>query len=169
MTKAIKPWDDVSGVVTSPTTDLSSANILIGVRRIDGPRGVLAEAELPCGNIHERTQLRVWGDVSDRWTVAENPPGDKADVIRVYRHEFGHSMGIGHNTDGVTNALMDPQISHLRELQQWDIDQQTLRYGKPSPGGSGGDSSNEELIRTLLNCLRKLTGEEKRFIRDLIS
>jgi hypothetical protein len=171
MKEAITPWDEVSGVVTQATKNPAEANILIGVRRIDGPQGVLAEAELPCGNVNERTQLRVWGDSSDQWIVAENPPSGRVDVIRVYRHEFGHSFGIGHNQDGVKNALMDPYVSDIRTLQEWDIAQQVLRYGEdilpPPVGGDGAD-----LVDLLLICLRKLSTDEKveyaRLLKELL-
>jgi hypothetical protein len=128
---AFTMWSLVSGVRFAYVPQTNSANILVGSRRIDGPAGVLAEAELPCGRITSSSQLRAWFDNSESWVVAENFPRGKMDLLRVAGHEFGHNLGIGHNTDGVTNSLMDPMVSHFRRPQNWDIMQAVMRYGTP--------------------------------------
>lgn len=171
---AWKSWDGVCGITITRVTNPATANILIGTRRIDGPMGVLAEAELPCGNIRPNSQLRVWIDNSDRFVRAANPPAGKIDLLRVIRHEFGHSLGIGHNANGVTDSLMDPTVSHIVELQSWDIEQAVLRYGKNDIGGGSGGSGGTDtdglivLLDQLKDCLKKMTPETKKMISELL-
>lgn len=135
-------WEAKSGVriehkATGP------ANVVILTKAIDGQAGVLAQAELPCGNITPSTRLRQWYDTHENWVHAANPPAAKMDLLRVAAHEWGHSLGIGHETTPGVRALMDPKVSEIRTLQPWDIEQIRLRYGDPSntppPGGNGCD------------------------------
>jgi hypothetical protein len=156
---ALAMWSAVSAVKFEYTGNSSRANILIGARRIDGPAGVLAEAELPCGRITPSTQLRAWFDISERWVVAANPPPGSVDFLRVAGHEFGHNLGIGHNSDGIINALMDPTVSHIRSLQNWDIAQAVMRYGSvapppaaPSPGKPKPDRTAADRIAAALEA-----------------
>lgn len=125
---AWKLWENVSGVRTKYDDD---ANIVITTRRIDGPAGVLAEAQLPCGSIGPDSQLHVWFDRGDRWVNSANPPSGQMDLFRVAVHEFGHSLGIGHETSSEP-AIMDPTVSHIRTLQPWDIAEVQKRYGAKS-------------------------------------
>lgn len=128
---AFTAWSLVCGVKFAYVPQQNSANILVGSRRIDGPAGVLAEAELPCGRITSSSQLRVWMDNSESWVVAENAPRGKMDLLGTSAHEFGHSLGIGHNMDPNTRALMDPTKSIIRAPQNWDMMQAVMRYGTP--------------------------------------
>ena len=118
--------------------DQPNTNIVLTTRSIDGQFGVLAEAQLPCGNITTASQLRMWADVGETWVNAENPAGRMMDAKRVFIHEFGHLIGIGH-INGVP-AIMNPTISDIRTLKPPDIEQGELRYGDPgdtpTPDGS---------------------------------
>lgn len=103
--------------------------ILSGVRAIDGPMGVLAESELPCGNV---TLCRQWYDTGEHWSVellairSGNIP-----LWLVMLHELMHALGLPHAPDGV-KAVMAPMLdTTLRECQPWDIQQLQLRYGPP--------------------------------------
>jgi len=121
-------WEAKSGVRLERTYNQS--DIVLLTRRIDSEFGVLAEAELPCGNPVGRT-FRLWMDTSEQWVNAQNPPARSMDALRVLAHELGHSLGLGHAPQGSAN-LMAPSVSSIRGPQQWDVDQAVARYGLPS-------------------------------------
>ncbi len=128
---AIAQWEAVCGIRFERATN-GRANINITTRRIDARGGVLAEAQLPCGNVGPSTQLMVWVDTSEDWVHAANPPAGAMDLLRVLTHEFGHSIGMGHAPEGSRN-LMAPTVSRIRAPQMnWDIPQSVVRYGDPS-------------------------------------
>lgn len=164
--EAWKAWDDICGITIDWTADPSRANILIGCRPIDGQYGVLAEAELPVGNVNPSTQLRVWIDNTDKFVAAENPPSGRIDLLRVIRHEFGHSLGIGHNQDGVTNSLMDPTVSNIRTLQSWDIEQAVLRYGKQTSTTPVPSNDFAAFGKEFLDMLAKMSPASRAMILE---
>lgn len=127
-------WEAVCGVKTEYAASRRHANLLITTQRIDGPAGVLAQAQLPNPGTTRDVQLKVWFDGSERWTtLKENWEGSgRFPLLAVAAHEFGHSLGLGHNTDGHTNALMDPAVSHIWKPQEWDIAEMIDRYGRPA-------------------------------------
>lgn len=136
---AFAQWEAICGVRFELTTK-GNANINITTRRIDGPGGILAEAQLPCGNPGPNTQLGLWVDTGDNWAYADNPPRGAIDILRVIMHEGGHNIGLGHASGRGTN-LMDQTISKIRGPQSgWDIPQAVMRYGDvsqtPPPPGS---------------------------------
>ena len=161
-----KQWDEASGLTIEWTADASRANILIGTRKIDGPAGVLAEAQLPWQGIRPDSQLRQWYDENERWVFAKNPGGGMIDLGRTSLHEDGHSLGIGHEGNGRTDAIMDPSISNLYTLQEWDKQQAILRYGRetiaPAP------NENDDLLKAIVECLRLLSPEDKQLIAEAI-
>lgn len=112
----------VCGVRGEYVSSARQANILMGSRRIDGPGRVLAEHQLPPRGTNERTQIKGWMDNSEsKWVNAENPPARTMDLLRVFTHELGHGLGLGHAPQGSSN-LMAPTVSHLRNFQPpWDI------------------------------------------------
>lgn len=124
-------------------------NVIFTIRPIDGQFGILAEAELPCGNVNSRSQRRIWFDTNDRWANATNPPARFLDLIEVARHEIGHVIGIPHITS--TNALMNPTVQGNRNLRPADIAEAVRRYGDPSqtplPPGQGTPDFCENLLR----------------------
>lgn len=149
-------WEAVCGVRYKFVTNARLANLFITTRRIDGPAGVLAEAELPMPGTNATSQYRVWFD-EEFWTIAENWQGaGRFPLITVAAHEFGHSSGLGHDEDGRTNALMDPSVSNISTPQDSDIAEMVARYGEKSGGGVGGDGDEyDELGQTLADCLRR--------------
>lgn len=169
--EAWRKWDVVSGITTEYVSTAARANILIGSRRIDGPLGVLAEAQLPWVGIRPDTQLRVWLDNSEKWVEAKNNPQGSVPPGVVMLHEFGHSLGIGHETNGRTDAIMDPAISHLRELQPWDLQQVQLRYGIEVPPDDPDDplpTPDNDLLWQIIACLKALSPEEKKIAADFL-
>lgn len=167
---AFAAWSAVSAVRFDFTPNDKTANIAVGSRRIDGQAGVLAEAELPCGSVSASSQLGVWFDTGDHWVISNNPPSGKMDLLRVAIHEFGHSLGIGHNIDGQINSIMDPTVSHIRTLQNWCISQVVMRYGNivtpDEPDVPGNDLA--DFLDMLAKCLRK-SPKTNEFIERFLS
>lgn len=147
-------WEAVCGVRTRKAAGGERPNVLISTQRIDGPLGVLAQAELPDVDQTSGT-LGCWFDSGDSWSLAKNPTGGRVDVLRVAGHEFFHNLGGGHAPAGSRN-LMAPTISDIREPQPgWDIPQAITRYdkvGSPDPPDDPGDGD------PLLECLREFLG-----------
>lgn len=171
-----KLWDAVSGISIQFTASPADANVLILSRAIDGAKNVLAEAELPPPGIQPTAQLRLWLDEGEKWVNALNAPPNAIDVFRVGLHEGGHSLGLGHQNDGSIPAIMAPFIGQIRSLQPSDVKEIQLRYGleKPPapvpPPGGGGDGSDDfaDLLEQISKCLRTLTPESKRLVRELL-
>ncbi len=124
---AFMPWEARSNF-SCHYVSTGFANIVLTTRHMDGAFGVLAEAELPCGNIGPQTQLRMWADTSEDWVQAENPSGRMIDALRVFIHEAGHLLGMPHVTD--RPAIMNPSISEIRTLQPADLEMVIARYGE---------------------------------------
>lgn len=146
------------------------ANILCGARAIDGGSGILAEAELPCGSITENTQLRMWIDESDRWTASTDDwqSTGRFPLPTVALHEFGHSIGLSHDEDGQKNAIMDPSISNLSELQDADVREIVLRYGEDEDNGEG-EKPEDDIVEMLIRCLGRLSKDDRESLRSFLS
>lgn len=147
-------WEAVCGLETRREAR-GNQNILIDIQQIDGPAGVLAQAELP--RVDQRSgTLGCWFDSGDSWVLAKNPPPGRMDLLRVAGHEFGHSLGKGHAPAGSRN-LMAPTVSDLREPQPgWDIPQAVARYGQPDSGSEPDPPPGED--DPILECLREFLG-----------
>jgi hypothetical protein len=136
--QSMKTWQEVCGVKYRMVTS-GKANITILQRKMDGPFGVLAEAELSCGAA-DNTSLGLWFDSSEKFTTSSNPSSGQIDIVAVCTHEIGHNLGLDHAPRGSDN-LMAPSIrrSNQRRLGSWDITNSIARYGEPSltPGVPG--------------------------------
>lgn len=115
------------------------ADIVLTVRRIDRPGGVLAEMQLPPG---DDRQLQGWFDVSENW---KQPKFYRATAL----HELGHAMGLDHITNAL--AVLNPTLNMaLAGLQKADVasllaiyteaanykpTQPTPKPGTPAPAG----------------------------------
>lgn len=109
------------------------ANIIVNVQRLDGPSGVLADMQIPVGNVLPSTQLQGRIDDSEAWGLFENPPPGKIDFYRVALHELLHAHGLGHKPVDVREpALIAPMYDRsIRNLQPADKAELVRRYGQP--------------------------------------
>lgn len=114
------------------TSNPRMANILYTVQRLDGRNSVLADMQIPVGNVTPDTQLTGRFDDSEAWTLATTPGQGEIGAYPVGLHETEHAMGLGHKPTSVTApALIAPIYNPLiRNLQAADIAEFQRRYGK---------------------------------------
>ena len=127
--EAFQRWKNVSGINPQYQANNSQAMIVMGIRSIDGTFGVLAESELPCGNIR---QCRQWYDSGEQWMIynGRGPGGKKLDITRVAAHELAHALGMDHIGNG--NLLAPTYSEDIWLPQAGDIQQMVARYGLPT-------------------------------------
>jgi hypothetical protein len=125
--KAHQQWADVCGIEPINVDDPSKANITSrqgsGRRdQLDGPMGILAYSELPCG-VASNTQLQQVYDADENWSESM--------LLAVACHEIGHAYGLQHSSKGNLMApYYDPNITGP---QAGDIAEMVARYGPPKP------------------------------------
>lgn len=147
-----------------------AANILVTAQRLDGPSGVLADMQIPVGNVNRNTQLLGRCDDGENWTIAANPARNTIDFYRVILHELLHAHGLGHGPVDRTNpALIEPSYSPtIRNLQARDKAELVRRYGAPKapqpPVGPSpvGDSLGVEVIIQQADAKFAIKGQAKR-------
>ena len=105
------------------------ARVLPGTRKIDGPSGVLAESQLPCGNV---IQCLQWYDGGEHWEV-NWPPVDrqKINLNLVALHEVMHALGIPHAPQNMDAVIAPYYNADLRGLRPYDVAELRRRYGPP--------------------------------------
>lgn len=111
----------------------NAANIIVQAVSLDGKQGVLADMQIPMGNVSDKsTRLRGRADASEIWVISETPQPGTIDFYRTMLHEFEHACGLGHGPVDVNDpALIEPRYSpRLRNLQRRDIAELQRRYGK---------------------------------------
>lgn len=119
---------EVCGLTPFFVSEANKAQVIMGSRGIDNAGGVLAESELPCGNVKV---CRQWYDTGENWVISENPTQGQIDLVRVACHELIHALGVNH---GPAGNLMAPVYSPMiRKPRSWDIEQLQARYGPPNP------------------------------------
>ncbi len=134
ITAALKEISDCCNITHEFVANANAANIKITLERLDGASGVLADCQIPVGNVSvDRTQLLMRVDDSEAWGLFENPPPNKIDFYRVVLHELLHGHGLGHKPDSVPDvALIAPLYSRaVRHLQPADKAELVRRYGPP--------------------------------------
>lgn len=128
---AFKAWSDVCDLKFTQATSLSRANIIVSTGKgrqdgFDGPKGVLAWAELPNGT--DRTLLTRF-DEDEIWKLQPTTPGIL--LLNVATHEFGHLIGLTHSSK--RSALMAPYYAEAISAPQQDDDISRSQgiYGPP--------------------------------------
>lgn len=96
-----------------------AARILCTMHKHDGPGGVLADAQLPCGAIRQSLQRYDSGEKWDTQILAR----------LVMLHETLHSLGVPHISG--RNVMAPTYNPALEVLQTGDIAELQRRYGKP--------------------------------------
>jgi hypothetical protein len=108
-----------------------TANIVASAANLDGPSGVLADHELPMGQVNAGTQLRGRFDALENWVLSKAAVQGAIDWERTDKHEFAHALGFGHGTVIKSNpALLEPSYSwSIFTYQPRDITEYQARYG----------------------------------------
>lgn len=129
--RAFDSWEEVCGLRADEVQG-TAGNLILQVGRgrrnnFDGPSGVLAWCEIPCGNVRQ-CQLRM--DLDEQWTDKVSDAGIFVDAVLA--HEIGHGIGIYHIENG--KALMNPTYSRgVAKPLPLDVSQGTKRYGEARP------------------------------------
>lgn len=119
-------WEAVCGIQVEVVTGAEDVDIVVVTKRLDGAAGVLAQAELPCGQ-HRRRSVEV--DSTEPWVTILDPPRYRVSLPLTLSHEFGHSIGLEHGPPG---SLMQATYSAaIKRPQAWDVAEAQERYGVP--------------------------------------
>lgn len=140
VTEALNRWKKVCGIKPQFTPGNANARILVGSRGIDGPMGVLAESELPCGNVR---QCHQWFDNGEPWGIF-NGAGQGIDFVRVAMHELGHALGMNHIGSG--NLLAPTYSQTIWDAKPGDIAEMQARYGPPATEPPAPPKSGDEIV-----------------------
>lgn len=119
---ALALWAKAAKLKVGRTSSAQIARIVARVKRLDGPNGVLAQSQLPCGQIRQALQDYDSSEGWDRTIQAK----------LVIAHEVGHALGLEHapGKGSLMSPYYDPSIG---SLQKWDIDEIVKRYGAAAP------------------------------------
>ncbi len=124
---AHQQWADVCGIEPVNVANANQANITSRQGRgrqdqLDGPMGILAYSELPCG-VAPNTQLNQVYDSAENWSEKM--------LLAVACHEIGHAYGLSHSTVG--NLMAPYYDGNITKPQSGDIAEMVARYGPPKP------------------------------------
>lgn len=122
----LKEISDCCNRVYEYVANPRAANIVYGVKKLDGRNGVLALHDLPVGNVTPDTQLLCWFDDSEAWTISDTPQQGEIDVYTTGGHEAEHGEGLGHKPASVTAPariapIYDPRMRYLQEADKAEL------------------------------------------------
>lgn len=117
-----------------------SGDVPVVFKPLDGPSGTLAQAYLADGTNRPKP-MEI--DSAERWTAGPPAP-NLVSLPTVFCHEFGHSLGLGHD-DSNSPAVMAPiYTARIPREQPRDVDRMVSVLGytrRPAvPGGKGGSA-----------------------------
>lgn len=114
------------------TPNGKTANIVCTSVPMDGPSGVLADHQLPVGQMHAGSQLLGRFDSRENWVLSKIAVPNAIDWERTDKHEFGHALGFGHGQVIKSDpALLEPSYSwSIFMYQPRDVVEWQERYGK---------------------------------------
>jgi hypothetical protein len=145
--------------------DAGAANVIVQAVTLDGKAGVLADMQIPMGNVSDsRTKLRGRADASEIWVLSEAPQQGQIDFYRTMLHEFEHACGLGHAPVDVNNpALIEPRYSpRLRNLQKRDVAELQRRYGKREVVATPPPATGKPVLVTVEQDGKKWSGSVPR-------
>lgn len=128
----LKEISDACDLAFEYIANVNAANIRYTAQRLDGANGVLADMQIPVGNVSTgSTSLLGRYDDGENWVLAQNPPNGAIDFYRVGLHETLHAVGLGHKPASIQQpALIAPVYSPVvRHLQPADKAELVRRYG----------------------------------------
>lgn len=157
--QALREISECCDVTHEYVANPNAANLKITTQKLDGPSGVLADFQIPVGNVNPATQLIGRMDDSEHWGIFEDPPQGSIDFYRVILHELEHGHGLGHKPANVAAPALiapiySPLIGHLQDADRAEL---IRRYGPaktsptPTPAPPIGDSVGVDLIITAAN------------------
>lgn len=131
---ALKEISGCCDITHSMATVGQTPNLLIISRLMDGASGVLADCQIPVGNVNAGTSLLMRFDDSENWVIQDQPTQGVIDFYRVFLHEAEHGHGLGHKPVSIPEpALIAPMYSRtIRNLQRVDVQELLRRYGAPA-------------------------------------
>jgi hypothetical protein len=132
-TEWFKGFSDCCDRLFEYTPDPTKANILYTKTTLDGRSGVLADMQIPVGNLTPASQLIGRFDDSEAWGLGEDLPLGQIDFFGTGYHETGHALGSGHEPASIKlPSLMAPIYDpRIRVLQEIDKQEMVRRYGAP--------------------------------------
>ena len=141
--EAWESWNRVCGLEAYRVDSASKAHVVMDTGRgrrvgFDGPGGVLAWSQLPCGTsqvLQRYDTDEPFGADAGRGRIA---------LLNVAAHEIGHALGLDHIASSRGVALMNPiYAANVPAPKTLDIAEVIARYGdakptEPEPPPTGG-------------------------------